>query len=909
MRAFENSTECVSKALIGEHDGGCASIETANNELMVEGLRVEYLSNPLGIDVARPRLSWRLVSSLRGKRQTAYQILAASSPKALEKNKPDLWDSGKVQSDASVGVLYQGMEAKSGMRCYWKVRVWDEKDKPTPYSNVAWWEMGLLHPSDWKGQWIGVGKWKPGWAPLFRKGFQVSKKVAKARAYICGLGYYELYINGEKVGDHVLDPGQTDYEARALYVTYDVVEFLKDGKNAIGVILGDGWYNQNRVWGGNLCYGQPRMIMQLNIEYSDGSVSRIATDGTWKTSDSPIVLNNIYAGETYDARLEQSGWNMPDFDDSGWLDAKVMEGPGGALAPQMMPPIRKRTTIKPVKLTQPQFGIYVYDMGQNFAGWARLRVQGMPGTEIVLRFAEEIDEDGMINPESTGTQHTYVVQTDRYICKGEGIEVWEPRFTYHGFRYVEMTGFPGEPTVDNLEGVVVNTDVDEVGRFECSDPMINRIHDTVKWTQLSNMHSIPEDCPARERCGWLGDAQIAAETTIYNWDVQAFWRKYIGDIKTTRELRGLWAMIAPGKRLCAEATPAWGTAQVQLPWYLYVYYGDKEILREHYGLMKGWVEHLVGKSEGYIVSYGLGDWCPPGGNENMKAPVPLTSTGYLYYDACIMAKVAGILGYESDAEKYKDLAAKIKNAFNERFFDEERGTYGSQTGDAFSLYLGLVPEGKEQAVADSIARDVMEVHDGHFTTGIIGVKYIYGALTDYGHGDVAQLLLNQTTYPSYGHLFSMGATTLWESWEFEPPPGVSRRSRNHPMQGGFDAWFYTHLGGIMPDENEPGFKKIIIRPNIIGTLTWVNASYDSVYGRIMSNWKVEGNKLQLNVVIPPNTSAIVYVPVAGDGKVLEGDRPLKEAKGVKVLGEEGSRVVCLVEPGIYRFCATYERHS
>lgn len=877
-----------------------------SSSLVVTGLKCQYADKPLGIDVPNPRLSWLLESVCRAKHQTAYQILVASSIDKLEALEADLWDTGKVPSDASINVEYKGKELESGMRCYWKVRVWDEENDVSQYSALSWWEMGLLSQNEWEGKWIGAGdKWKPGWAPLLRTEFSLEKNIKSARAYICGLGYYELHLNGQRVGDHVLDPGQTDYELRTLYVTYDATDMLQKGDNAVGIILGDGWYNQNRVWGGKLCYGQPRAILQMNIVLEDGTQHIVITDKTWKLADSPITLNNVYGGETYDARLEQSGWACPGFDDSCWHHATILEEPGGRLVAQMLQPIKKMKRIRPIQITQPRAGVYVYDMGQNFAGWARLTVQGPPGTEVVLRYAEEIDDSGMIDPSSTGTEHTHLVQTDRYILKGDGVEVWEPRFTYHGFRYAEVVGFPGVPTLENLEGVVVYTAVDQVGNFECSDEMINKIHEAIKWTQISNIHSIPEDCPAREKCGWLGDAQVSAETTIYNWDMPRFWIKYIGDIKTTQTQSQGWMMIAPGKRLCGEATPAWGTAQVQLPWYLYLYYGDMRVLHEHYEDMKAWTLHLLSKAEKHVVSYGLGDWCPPGSVRPNRTPVPITSTAYLFYDASIMAKVAKLAGKTADAQRFGEIAQATKDAFNKEFFDYETTTYGSQTADSFALYLELVPKGKEQAVADNLAKNIILNNNGHFTTGIIGLKYMFGILTDFGHGDVAQTVLDKTTYPSFGHIFSLGATTLWETWE-KYTPDISVRSRNHPMQGGLGWWFYSHLAGIMPDEDCPGFKKIIIKPNIIGTLTYANGTYKSVHGTITSNWKIEGNTLKLTMCIPPNTSAMVYIPVKDDTNILESGIPAQDAEGIQVVETKQDRVIYQVGSGTYEFTCLWD---
>lgn len=889
------------------------------------GLICEYALNPVGLDISRPRLSWRLESSSRAQAQGAFQLLAASSPQKLAADVGDLWDSGKVESDRSIHIEYKGKALKSFQRCYWKVKVWDQAGAASAYSEQAMWEMGILDDREWQAKWITAGYFSapissldgspanqsssgshP--APLFRKGFHLREALKTARAYICGLGYYELYLNGSKVGDHVLDPAQTDYEERAFYSVYDITEYVRPGENAVGVILGSGWFNQDKVWkegkyrvpdGTN--YGVPRVLLQLRFEYKDGSIETTGTDESWKAFSGPILKNNVYAGEVYDARLEIPGWSRPAFDDRPWKNARQIESPCRRLQAQSLPPIKRVRTLAPTHLSQPRPGVFVYDFGQNFAGWTRLKVTVPRGTTIVLRFAESLSNDGMIDPASTGVFATGVVQTDTYAAKGGGQEVWEPRFTYHGFRYAEMTGFAGTPSLQNLEGVAVHSGVREVGEFECSDAVLNRVHKTAIWTEVSNLHGIPTDCPARERCGWLGDAQVSAEMTIYNFDMAQFWTKFSADIETS-EGNGLPTMVAPGKRKNGEASPDWGTAIVQLPWYVYLYYGDKRVLEEHYDSMKRWVEHLRDISRDGIVAEGLGDWCPPGSVVPKETPVPLTSTGYCYLDLNIMNQVAKILGREEEAAHYRALLGQVKQAFNEKFFNATDVTYGSQTADSFALWLDLVPAGQVRTVASSLARDVAEKHQGHFSTGITGSKCLYWALSEYGHGDVALEILRQKTYPSIGYLYKLGATTFWETWgEPELDKQYGTRSRNHPMQGGFDAWFYQGLGGIYPDPDQPGFKHTVLRPQVLPSLGQVRAEYDSIQGKIVSAWTHESNRFHWRVVIPANTKATVHLPCDDPSTATEGELPLRKVPGLILHGTEPGRTVFEIGSGKYSF--------
>lgn len=882
---------------------GCGILP--DSTITPHALRCEYRVTPIDVDTANPRLSWELHSNARGQVQTAYQILVASSQEALEDNNGDLWDSGMVDSDSSVHIVYDGRELDSRAWAFWKVRVWDADGRASDWSEPAFWEMGLLEPDDWKAEWIG---YDCDTAPMLRREFTLDRNIERAQVYISGLGYYELSINGERVGRHVLDPAQTDYEERVFYEVYDVTPLVETGSNACGVILGNGWYNQNVVneakygWG-DVVYGEPRVIMQLMVSYSDGSSEIIATDCSWKGSSGPILSNNVYAGETYDARRELPGWDMPDYNDSEWEPVSIADPPGGVLESEKLPPIKKMKSFGPAAMTNPAEGVYVFDMGQNFAGWARLTVEADAGTAIQLRFAEELDDSGMIDPGSTGVGAIHVVQTEKYICKGQGVETWEPQFTYHGFRYIEMTGYPGTPSTQNIEGVVVHTAVEKTGLFTCSDDMLNRIYNTALWTQISNLHGLPEDCPAREKCGWLGDAHVTAEMTIHNYDMAQFWTKYVGDIETNRRSRnGIVEDIAPGKRQEPGEHPDWGSAFIQIPWYMYLYYGDTSVAREHYPGMKEFITHVEGLARDYIVYDGYGDWCPPGGARPVETPVELTSTAYFYFDAMIMAKLAALFGKTDDTSYYNGLAERIRTAYNGKFYDSQLKTYGSQTGDCFSLYLGLVPKGDEQAVANSIVRDIEERHDGHHSTGVTGSLHLYWALGHYGHGDTAYKLLRNTTYPSIGYLFSLGATTLWESW------GVRRGSLNHPMQGGFTVWFYQGICGIYPDPEIPGYKHTIFRPPVTGPLTYAEARIRSPYGEIRSSWEKTPDTFTWEVTVPVNTTATVYLPDENESDITESDMPLESSGDIRITGHEDGTTVVQIGSGMYRFvCGTGNR--
>jgi alpha-L-rhamnosidase len=721
--------------------------------------------------------------------------------------------------------------------------------------------------------WIGMPSALRGRsAPLLRKSFHIGQPVKKATWRICGLGYYEACLNGGRVGDHVLDPAQTDYDQRWFYVTYNVGNFVRQGKNALGVMLGDGFYNQDLVpaaygWQGAAgSYGQPCLWAELVVELTNGSIQHVVTESSWKCLPGPITESNVYKGEQYDARREIPGWAGPEFDDAGWCPVEMAGGPGGAGEEQPMPPVRRIAELRPQNITAFEDNSRVVDFGQNFAGWARIRVSAPAGTRITLVFAETVFPDGRINTASTGVFATTFEQTDEYICKGRGREEWEPRFTYHGFRYVRVSGWPGELTADDLTGVVVHTDLQPAGEFHCSDERLNQLHTMVLWTHRSNIHSIPEDCPARERCGWLGDANLVAEYSMWNYHAETFWLKFIDDMETTRSGNaGLPCNIAPGKRTAGTANPDWAAAFILLPWYVYLFYGKSGVLLRHWDGLRFLMDHFEKQATDGILAGGFGDWFDPGREKCCNhTPPTLTTTLWYYQCAQVMATAAAVTSHPADAEHYAQLAATIGKAFNHKYYDPIVGSYGSQAANVMALHFGLAAAGEKERVLQSLVNDIRQ-REVHLNTGIMGVRFIFEVLTRNGQGALALSLLHQDTYPGFGDQIKRGATTLWEWWgEMDHQQAKGPRSMNHPMFGGFDNWFYNTLAGIRPDPQQPGFKRFYLEPHPIPGLDFVKCQYESPFGRIVSAWTLKNNNFAWQITMPENTSATVRLPCSGE---------------------------------------------
>lgn len=866
--------------------GSVAAVAAGNLAAMKSTLKTVALACEYGeqaIDTPAPRLSWQLQSAQRAQTQTAYQILVASSDALLAQNRGDLWDSGKVVSPQTRFVAYAGKPLSSGLRCAWKVRAWDASGQVFAYSAPSHWTMGLLHPGDWHGKWIGgttETAYRP--APYLRHAFTLRGSIKRATATICGLGYYELHCNGSKVGDHVLDPGYTRYDRRALYVTHDVTQLLKAGQNAVGIVLGTGWANVHTraVWYFDRAPWRtaPKALLELRVEYADGTTQNVVTDETWKTTTGPTTYDSIYGGQTYDARRELPGWDKPGYNDSNWQPAQVAPPPGGKLAAQIGPPIRVKSEIAPVRITEPKPGVWLFDMGQNFAGWARLRVSAPAGTAITLRYGERLHADGTLD-QSHIAQHLVKTdppqrfQTDEYICKGDGEETWHATFCYHGFQYVEMTGFPGKPTPNTLRGLFLHTDVAPRAHFACSNPLLNRIWQATRMSYLSNLQSIPTDCPHREKNGWTGDAHLAAEFGLLAFDSNGAYAKWINDLDDEQKPTGELPGIVPSSGWGYEwgNGPAWDSAFVLIPRYCYEYSGDKRLLEQHYEGMKRYVDYLTTRAKEGIVSIGLGDWVP----YETETPVEVTSTAYYYRDAGIVAEAAALLNKSEDAQKYQMLAAQIKTAFNRRFYHPETATYanGSQTALSCALYQGLVEPEHRSAVTQSLVAAV-EKRNGHIDTGILGAKYIFHALTNNGRADVAYRIAGQKDKPGWGWWLEQGGTTLWESWG-------GTDSRNHIMFGDISAWFVETLAGITPDA--PGFTSIRIQPHVVGNLTGARANLQTASGLITSDWHLTNSVFHLAVEIPANTTATVYLPADENAVCLEGGKPAAESEGVSTL--------------------------
>ena len=842
------------------------SVQAANaGPLRPSMLRCEYLSDPIGIDVLQPRFSWALAHSERDQGQSAYRILVSADP---EFSTPVFWDSGRVESSQSNHVVYGGGPLLSGRTYYWKVRYWDSDDIASPYSSAASFEMGLLSAGEWKGKWIGGGG-------LLRKQFALSALPTRARAYITALGHYELRINGKKVGDHVLDPGWTTYDKRTLYSTYDVGEHLRSGENVVGLMLGRGWTGPEffRAPAPEL---EPAALLQLNVELEDGTNIALVSDDSWRALEGRIVADSLYHGETYDARLEKPGWDRPGYDDSVAPKAKVISPPGGALSAQMMPPIRVVDTIAPVTLTNPRPGVFVYDMGQNFTGWLRVAVSGPRGARVQTRFAESVYDDGMINTENLLTARA----TNVYILGGGGDEVFEPRFTYLGGRYVEVTGFPGTPSLGSVRGRVVHTAVEPRGGFSASHPLLNQIQRNVLWTQKTNLHSVPTDCPQRnEKMGWLGDAQISSETALLNFDMGAFYTNFLRNIRDVQGTDGTVTDTVPLSRYGGRpADPAWGMAFPIIAWNMYQHYGDRRILEENYDGIQAWMEYLSTRADNGMLSFSrYGDWVAI-----ERAPARLVSTAYYYHGADLLAKMSAVLEKEPEEQLWRKRADEIKEAFIREYFDLEAGviTERSQGASALALYFGLVPEGRSRRAVNRLASDIVYRHNTHLTTGIHATKYLMEALSIAGRSDLAYDLAVQTDYPSWGYMIEKGATTIWEIWQHKTGPAMN--SHNHPAFGSVGAWFYHALAGIRPDPSKPGFGRVTIAPQVVRDLNWASGSVQTLRGKVASAWVRLGNGLRVEVSISTGSEAEIHLPkLPGAGALL-----VKEAEGVVWKGGE-----------------------
>lgn len=840
----------------------------------IANMRVEYQINPLGIESLQPRLSWILeTKGLYDVQQKSYQIFVASSKEKLFKGHFDLWDSGKVDSNESVQIQYKGKKLYSGQYCYWKVRIWTNKNPGFIESDICYWSMGLLSTDHWKAEWIGLEREKdidfiP--ARYLRKEFRIDQSIKKAIVYSTALGVYELHFNGQKV-NNLFSPGWTDYAKCVQYETHDVTHLISQGSNAIGIVLGSGWYCGHIGMTGTCWYGDtPYALLQLHIEYDDGSTDEIVTNQSWRVTTGPLLYSEIIMGEMYDSTKELGNWNKSEYNDSLWSKPKILSTYKGQLKSILEPPIRIIKEIKPKSVTKTPRGSYIFDMGQNMVGWSSIKVRGPKGHKITLSYAEMLNEDGTLYIDNLRDAK----QVDHYILSGsrQG-EIYEPHFTFHGFRYVEVLNPPCNLTAQNLIGKVIHSETPRVGNLKTSDPMINQLYQNIIWGQRGNFLSIPTDCPQRdERLGWTGDAQIFFRTASYNMDVAQFFTKYLQDVVDAQLPTGAFPDVAPDggwiwykttvkeEPWLAPDNAGWGDAGVIIPWAMYCVYNDKKILEQMYPSMKKWIFYLKERSNNYIrPDHGdYGDWL----SINSVTPNEVVNTAYFAYSTFLMSKIAEILDEKEESKYYQKLFKKIKKAFNRTFVDSDGRIYGdSQTVYILALRFNLLEENQKKKALRHLVENIREM-DNHLTTGFLGVGHILPVLSDHGEDDLAYKLLKQENFPSWLYSVKHGATTIWERWDgwtekngFQTP---RTNSFNHYALGSVGEWMYRYMAGI--DAKKSGFRHIIIRPRIWKGLSYVEASYHSIYGEITSSWEIKNEKGVLIVNIPANTSADIYIP-------------------------------------------------
>jgi alpha-L-rhamnosidase len=928
--------------------------------LLVHDLRCEYQDNPLGIDVVQPRLSWKLASEQRGVAQSAYQIQVTDTSDVL-------WETGKVLSHQSIHVPYGGTVLRSGQRCTWRVRVWDGNDQPSAWSEPAWWEMGLLHPSEWQAHWI-----EPGWqedhneqqpCPYLRTTFSVDGPVSSARAYITSQGLYELFLNGQRVGDASFTPGYTSYHRRLQYQTYDITALLQENENAIGVILGDGWYrgrlgafSQRNTYGERLA-----LLVQLHIRYADGHQQLVLSDEGWKATTGPLLSSDLQEGEVYDARLEMPGWHTPGFDASQWQAVSAVSYRKDHLVATNGPLVRLHEEITPIALLRTPNGETVVDMGQNFAGVVRFSIEGPAGTTVRLQHGETLDEHGNFTIAHLQVPQRW--QEVRYTLKGDAAEVYTPHFTFHGFRYVKVEGFPGMPRSEQFTGLALYSAMPETGTFECSDPLINRLQQNILWSQKSNVLEIPTDCPTRERTGWTGDVQVFARTGSFLMQTAGFLSKWLKDLAMEQAADGQVANIVPspqrarpGKAVrvpwITRAVPypgksfpgsaGWGDAAVIVPWTLYQCYGDQRVLEQQYTSMKAWVEymHKQAKKQHWIrrinpiswsnqekrshqpylwdTGFHFGEWLEP--DERLFGPkmaigilkrllfsAPLVATAYFACSTHLLAETAHVLGKEEEAQEYETLHQRIKDAYQTTFIGRDGQIHpDKQASYVRALAFDLVPKTLQRAAVDHLVRLIQE-NDDHLGTGFLSTPFLCHVLSENGQLDVAYALLKQDTIPSWLYEVKKGATTIWEDWDGIGENGTPKGSLNHYSKGAVGSWLYQVVAGI--ELGTPGYKHIRFRPRPGGGLTAASARYHSLYGETASSWQMRDGTFTLTITVPANTTATVFLPGAEVRQVTEGGQVVETAEGVIQVSQEQEVTVIEVGSGTYAFAYPFSRNN
>lgn len=888
-------------------------------QIKVTGLLCDNLVNPLGIDIVQPQFSWRLTSDKRNVMQTAYEIRVGTNLSSLKRGKNFQWNSGKVQSDQSVRVNYKGTVLQSGKKYFWQVRAWGNQGKVSEWSDPSFFQMAFLDKNDWKAKWIEPGYqedpiMRP--SPIFRKqftsGITSGKKIESATAYITSHGLYEAYLNGEHIGDAYLTPGWTSYNKRLQYQVYDVTDLLKNGNNVVGVTLGNGWYRGSLAWGNNKnIYGKDiALLFQLNITYSDGSTQVIGSDGTWKSSTGAIRYAEIYNGETIDARLNKAGWLLPGYNDADWSGVKTANFSYDNLIATRNEPVKKHETFKPVKIFTTPKGEKVIDFGQNLVGWVLLKVKGHPGDTITVSHAEVLDKEGNFY---TANLRAAKAQ-DRYILKGGEEEIFEPHFTWHGFRYIRIEGYPGELTAENFTAVALYSDMKQTGTFTSSNALINQLQHNIQWGQKGNFLDVPTDCPQRdERLGWTGDAQVFSRTASFNMDVNNFFTKWLKDVAADQLANGRVPHVIPNVLdSSSSGSTGWADVTTIIPWNMYLAYGNKKVLQDQYSSMKAWVEYMYAESKNDLWNTGshFGDWLfyRPDDDNSGRAAVTdkyLIAQCFYAHSTQLLINAAKVLDKTKDAEEYSMLLKKIKDAFVKEYMTPNgRLVSGTQTAYVLALNFDMLPEVLRAQAAKRLA-DNIKSYGNHLTTGFLGTPYLCHVLTRFGYKDVAFKLLLQETYPSWLYPVKMGATTIWERWDGEKPdstfetPGMN--SFNHYAYGAIGDWMYREMVGLDTYEDGVGYKHIKIQPHIGGDFTFASASLDTYYGKVSNSWKVESDKILMDVEIPVNTTATVYVPATNADAITESGKALSLVNGIAIKNTEDNYVKLNVGSGIYHF--------
>ena len=904
-----------------------------DTDLLVSQIKCAGLENPAGIGPV-PDFSWILTSSHRGQTQTAYQIVVGSDSDFAKSNPGTFWDSGKILSVESSWIQYNGSLLAGSKEYFWRVRVWDDDGKPSNWSKTGKFVTGLFAKKDWnKARWIGyeeipdslllvpgvhgngdnlgnVAK-KRTIVPYFRKEFQVKKKIVKAYVFVSGLGQYELFINGNKIGDRFLSPGWSDYRKSCFYNTYEVTENLKHGLNAIGTIVGNGFYNINRERYRKLviAYGAPKMILKLEIQYNDGSNDIVVTDESWKTSPSPVTYSSIYGGEDYDARLEKTGWDIEGFKDDSWKHVQLVKEPAGILRSETDYPVKISEIMDNKKIYSRKDSVFIYDFGQNASGIIKVKIKGRKGQEVRFTPGELLGEDSLVTQEATGKPYFL-----SYILKGENEEIWMPRFTYYGFRYVQVSGavpklYPNHsnlPVINELHFLHTRNSSPEAGTFKCSNELFNSIYELIKWSVKSNLASVATDCPTREKLGWLEQSHLMGNSVKFIYDIHNLYKKVIDDMMEAQLENGLVPDIAPEYVPFVEGfrdSPEWGSACIILPWDMYQWYGDKEAVRKAYPMMKRYLNYLNGMSDKYILSQGLGDWYdlgPKFPGEAQLTPKAVTATSIFFYDAKLLGMMAELIGEKEDSGKYGKMAEEIRKAFNSKFFNPVTKTYstGSQTAFAMPLFFGMVDDSIKSDVVNNLIKSINN-NDKALTAGDIGYRYLLRTLEEAGQSQLIFDMNSKTDVPGYGYQLSKGATSLTESWA-----ALKYVSNDHMMLGHLMEWFYSGPGGIRQVTGSSSYSKVMIKPELVGDLTWAETTYNTIHGEITCNWKKEKNNILMNIKIPVNCTAIISIPQTDPDKIFENEMLIKQSKVVKIIEVSAGRTQCGIPSGEYNFRVT-----